>query len=103
VLNLLSTGAIISLILLLIIQAVRFLASLVNRYVRGGGLQRHRQLALVGVVLAAALAFGLPRLFPQYQAWVFLALAVVFPFLSAIRILIFNHGAGTVAAQLAFS
>jgi putative peptide zinc metalloprotease protein len=105
-LNLLSTGAIVSLLLLLLIQAIRFLAGLINRYVRGGGLQRHRQLAMVGGVLAAALAFGLPRLFPQYQAWVFLALAVVFPLFTSIRMLRFSRSeyrGNRLRAQLAFS
>ena len=53
VLFLLSAGAIISLLILLGLGLARFVANLLRRFVRTGGLQRHGQLALIGLALSA--------------------------------------------------
>jgi putative peptide zinc metalloprotease protein len=106
ILSFLSMGALVSLVALLILQFLRFISTAVNQYVRGGGLQRHTQLALVGVVLATLLGFGLPRLFPSYQEWVFLGVGFGVPFVTAICLLNFNRAyylSNRWWAQLAFS
>jgi len=106
ILNLLSTAAILSLIALILIQGVRSILSLVNRYIRSGGLQRHAQMALVGTILAAGLAFGLPRLSLRYQDWILLALGFFIPLTAGIRLFSFsqsNYRANRWWAQLIFS
>jgi putative peptide zinc metalloprotease protein len=55
---LLSAGAIISLLLLFALGLVRLTVSLVNRFIRGGGLQRHVQLALIMLAVSAVAALG---------------------------------------------
>lgn len=91
VLSFLSTAALFSLSALLTLQLIRFIATLINGYVRKGGLQRHTQLALIGAILSAALAFGLPRLSQNNQGAIFLALGCGIPLATGISMLRFNR------------
>jgi putative peptide zinc metalloprotease protein len=87
VLVFLSAGAMISFLVLLTLGVIRLVANLVARFVRGGGLQRHGQLALIflglSVIAAALAAFSVEI----YRGWIVilvvtgLSIATLVPFL----------------------
>lgn len=70
VLFLLSAGAILSFLILLALGLVRLLSNLLTRFVRGGGLQRHAQLALSGLVLSLLVGLGAAYAVDIYRGWI---------------------------------
>jgi putative peptide zinc metalloprotease protein len=91
ILEFLSVGAFISLLILLGLQFIRFIASLVNRFVQTGGLQRHGQLAIIGLAFAAVISFTAANAVDIYRGWIVIAIASGMSIATLIAFVIFNQ------------
>ncbi len=94
-LEFLSAAAFVSLLALILLQLLRFVLSLVSRFVHTGGLQKHGRLALIGLAFAAIVSFGAAYSVQIYRGWPVIAVVSGLSFVSLAAFLVFNQAYAT--------
>jgi putative peptide zinc metalloprotease protein len=106
VLSLLLVAALVSFVILMLLNLYRLAQLLADRYVRSGGLERHTRLALVCGGVALVAGTGLPLVFPAYARLVVPLAGGLATFFAGGFLLGFNRpylGSLRGLAQLAFA